>query len=370
MLVYPMGYDVKGKQIRKTKTVIAKNKREAERLLHKWSAEIEGGNYIDPSNMTFSAFVERWKENYAEKNLAPATYDTYNNILHSTFIPSIGKKKLSKIGTFDLVQLFHDIGEERHLKPGTLQKYKNCISNIFNRAIEWKIIPNNPAAGVHASKGIHTSKEAFDEQEMNYILECSKKEDLYWHAAVRLALELGMRRGEIVALEWNQIDFNKKIITIKQSMTLNQRSDDRRTLKGTKTDRWRTVPMSDELAELLKALSKEKKKEMAGMAELYHGGKHFFVITDETGQPFRPDSISKRWRRFRMKYHIRELSFHSLRHTSATWLLNRGVSPKVIQERLGHRDIKTTLNVYSHVLPTTGRNTADMFDMFKENEKH
>ncbi|RYL94230.1 hypothetical protein EWI07_05135 [Sporolactobacillus sp. THM7-4] len=126
------------------------------------------------------------------------------------------------------------------------------------------------------------------------------------------------------------------------------------------------VSMSDELGELLKALSKEKKKEMAGMAELYQGEKHFFVITDETGQPFRPDSISKRWRRFRMKYSIRALSFHALRHTSATWILNRGVSPKVIQERLGHRDIKTTLNVYSHVLPMTGRDTADMFHVQRE----
>lgn len=369
VLVYPMGYDVMGKQLRKRKTITAKNKREAERILHKWATEIEAGDYIDPSDMPFSVFVGRWQENYAKANLAPATYDTYEGILSSLFVPSIGKKKLSKITTYDLVQLFHNISEERQIKPATLQKYKNAISNVFNRAVEWKILKSNPAIGVHASKGIHTSKEAFDEQEMNWILECSKKEDLYWHAAIRLALELGMRRGEIVALEWNQINFVDHTITIQQSLTLNQQRTDRLSLKGTKTDRWRTVDMSDALASLLKELSKEKKKEMAGMEELWQGKKHFFVITDETdetGRPFRPDAISKRWRRFRMKYNIRTLPFHSLRHTSATWLLNHGVSPKVIQERLGHRDIKTTLNVYSHVLKDTRRDVANMFDTFKE----
>lgn len=366
VLVYPMGYDVKGKQLRKRKTVTAKNKREAEKMLHSWATEIEAGNYIDPSNMSFSTLVDRWKEIYAKKNLAPTTYDTYDIVLASTFIPAIGKKAISKITTMDLVQLFHDISEERHVKPATLQKYKNAISNVFNRAVEWKILQSNPATGIQASKGIHTSREAFDMDEMNYILECCNNEDLYWHATVRLAMELGMRRGEIIGLEWNQINFVTNSIRIKQSITLDKRSADNKKLKGTKTDKWRTVDMSESLASLLKKLSKEKKKEMSIMSELWQGKKHFFVISDETGQPFRPDSISKRWRRFRMKYNIRELPFHSLRHTSATWLLNKGVSPKVIQQRLGHQDIKTTLNVYSHVLENTHREVANMFDAFKE----
>ncbi|GIN88943.1 hypothetical protein J6TS2_53290 [Heyndrickxia sporothermodurans] len=115
---------------------------------------------------------------------------------------------------------------------------------------------------------------------------------------------------------------------------------------------------------MLKQLYVQREQAKEDVGDAWEWGDHFFLFGNEFGKPIRPDSISQWWRRFTKKYKIKHIRFHDLRHTSATHLINEGVHPKVISERLGHADISTTMNIYGHVLAEADKSAASHFDHF------
>ncbi|MDU5948654.1 MAG: site-specific integrase, partial [Paenibacillus macerans] len=252
------------------------------------------------------------------------------------------------------------------LSSGTVQMNHRVLKNIFTRAVEWKIIKNNPVSSVQKPKV--TSKEIvpYDENEVSQLLQALEKEPFHWRMMITLALTTGMRRGELLGLEWKHIDWKVGVIDVTQTLI--------QALKGeiivkepkTKNSR-RKVALPASVLEELREYYAYRVKERDKLGDAWNGrdkeGREWnFVFSHADGTPFHHERPYLWFRQFIMKNGFRYIRFHDLRHTSATLLINQGVHAKIISERLGHGNIMTTMNIYGHALRSADQAAADKLD--------
>lgn len=198
--------------------------------------------------------------------------------------------------------------------------------------------------------------QVLTQEQVNILLEDIKDTPLF--IPVLLAVTCGMRRGEILALKWANIDFDKKTIYISNSLI---ETDGEIIMQDPKTETSRrTIYMPDVV---IKALKEHKKKQAQNKLML---GQNYndddFVCCWDNGQPFRPDFITHAFTKVLKKLNLPHVRFHDLRHTHVTLLLQQDVHPKIVQERLGHSSISMTLDTYSHVLPNMQQEAANRID--------
>jgi integrase len=367
-LTVNIGKDENGKYIRRTKTVNARTKKEAESEYAKFRQEVDAGEYIAPEKMTFSTFVEEWREKYALKHLGEATLDTYMIHLRNRAIPVFGHLRIDAIKTIQIVNFIEELGKgsrhdgkEGNLSPGTIQYIHRAIKNVFSRAVEWKIIKTNPVEGVKKPKVIQKNMEVYDQAEVETLLTLLENEPIQWRVMISLALTTGLRRGELLGLDWKNVDLEKGTIDVWQSLTFSHNGGYK--VKEPKTrNSSRKVALPVSMLPELKAFKVHCNKLRLETVELWEGGEHFFLFTSWNGKPLNPYSVGTWWRRFTKRVQLKYIRFHDLRHTSATLLLNQGVHAKIISSRLGHANITTTLNIYAHALQEADQAAADKLD--------
>lgn len=372
-----IGYEQDGTPIRERKTVKAKNPTEAKKQLTLFEAEILNGQYMQiEEKMTLTTFFQNeWLEKYADdpNNLTPDTRQNYINIMEKRILPKYGHMKLADIKTIHILNFINDLkkdgkrldGREGPLSPSSIANCYRAFNNVLSRATEWKMIKENPATDVKPPKIKVKKSDVYSKEEVSRLLSCLEEKPFHWKVLVLLALATGAREGEIAALEWKHIDFEKGTVYIEQSLT--EVVGKGVHLKSTKNERSRKVSLPDNLLVILRKLKTRRSHEQLLVGDMREWPDHFFIFANEFGKPIRPDSISQWWKRFTTKYKLKHIRFHELRHTSATLLINKGVHAKVIQERLGHADISTTMNIYGHVLIEADQAAASHFDsLFEE----
>lgn len=362
------GKDIRGRYIRHCKTVRCKTKKEAEIELAKFQIEVEAGAYISPEKFAFHAFIDEWKEKYAVKELETKTLSIYLRILEKRILPVIGHLRLDQIKPMHIVSLLSDLakdgnrqdGKEGALSSGSLQYIYRVLKNIFSRAVEWRIIKSNPVADVKSPKVVYKESEVYDENEVQLLFQALENEPYHWRMMITLALTTGLRRGELVGLEWKHVDLDTGTVNVKQSIC--NFINGKPIIKEPKTKKsLRKISLSDgvlsELKEYYKQCSHEWDK-LKGTRDK----DHFFVFFNQYGKAFYPESPYLWFRGFLKKHKLKYIRFHDLRHTSATLLINNGVHAKIISERLGHANITTTMNIYGHVLAKADKEAANKFD--------
>ncbi len=368
-----MKFNQHGKRIKKQKTVKAKNKTEARRMLAEFIAEIEAGEYVDPSQIKFSDFVEEWKGKHAKKHLSPKTLENYMYPLNNFILPSLGYFRLEDIKPIHIIDYLDSLeqdGVRKDGKPGGLASssilyHYRILKDIFSRAHEWKIIKYNPVASVKRPKVDQVKTEVYTDEEVRELFIKLQDEPIHQRIMITLAITTGLRRGELLGLQWEDIDLENRTIEVNHS--LQHIKGEGYHLKKPKTSSSeRTVVMNSFVVEEMKKYSHQKKKERLQAAELWDGGKHNFVFSTWNGKPYYPTVPGTWWRRFIKRTGFKYIRFHDLRHTAAALLINQGVHAKVISERLGHADIKTTMNVYGHYMRQADEEAADKLDtLFK-----
>ncbi|AVF27130.1 tyrosine-type recombinase/integrase [Paenibacillus larvae] len=394
-LIVEAGYDSKGKRIKRTKTVrvedqallrTTKKLREfLETELHKFKIEVEAGEYIAPEKIKFSAFVEEWWEKYAIKHLGLKTLYVYEKNLKNRIIPTFGNLRLDEIKPIHIINYLHSLdkdggrsdGKKGGLSSGSIQFDHRIIKNILSRAVEWNLIKNNPAANVKQPKLKCKVYIPYGEKEVEQLLQALQEEPYHWRTMITLALTTGMRRGELLGLEWEHIDWEIGAISVQQNLI--KALKDEVVIKDPKTKNSKrkvTLPTSvlEELKNYYSHYLSERKKlgdAWKGCVDV-DGINRNFVFCHHDGTPFHHDQPSLWFRRFIKKHGLRSIRFHDLRHTSATLLINQGVHAKVISERLGHGNITTTMNIYGHLLQTADKAAADKFEniLSFKNQKH
>ncbi|EAD3414027.1 tyrosine-type recombinase/integrase [Listeria monocytogenes] len=364
------GYDARGKQIRKTKNVTAKTVKGLKLELSNFEAYVYSSDYTEIKDMRFIDFVEKWRINYAKRELKGNTIDKYNLFLENWIIPYFERKKISKITTMQLLDYFHEV-QKKGVSPSALEGHHRVIRSLFKYATLWGITETDVSLSVKKPTYKVPEKNIYNRREIEVLIDRIKILQKYQQLMIKLALYCGLRRGEVIGLTTKDMNYNKNTINVYRAVI--KSASEGIKLDETKNKRKRIVPAPAGLMEEIKELAKEKQKNKDKLGLLWKGTKDLdgktviLIFSHDNGTPFTPASVTRMFNRFLEKEEnndLTKISFHDLRHSAASFLLEQGINVKVIQNILGHSDIKVTLNTYAHITEDGYSEAAKTFDNF------
>lgn len=346
---------ITGKRQRFYKTVNG-TKREAEAVLDRMKAEISGsGVMAKPSALKLSAWMEEWLTLYLP-NIEATTRANYVERINTKLTPYLGNIPLKSLQTSMVQQWINDLSKKENLAPKSVKNVFLNLKAALDKAVILKMIPCNPCDGVELPKLKKYQAEVYDEAEIAKLFEVAKNTDM--QLFLMLEISLGLRRGEIAALQWSDIDFENAVIHITQNCVM---VDSKTITKAPKSQAGiRDLYIGDKLLELLKVEHQKYLDDKKRLGGDFIDSNH--VIRQPNGKAFVPTSLTQKWIRFRKEKGLKEIRLHDLRHTCATAMLSAGVSPKVIQTRLGHSDISVTMNIYTHSLPSMNKEAGEKIE--------
>lgn len=358
-IVFELGTDpVTGKRQRIYKTVKG-TKKQAQAVMDKMKVELERGYVYDPSNMKLEDWIIQWLDYYLP-NIEATTRTRYRNMIKTHIIPDLGHIPLKNLKTTSIQGWVNDLRNKKNLSPKSIRNIFLNLKAALSKAVVLRMLPYNPCEGVVLPKGTKYKADIYTVKEMNQLLELAKGEDIY--IPVLLATNLGLRRGEILALRWEHIDFENGVAHICENRVITEDGPLTKAPKSAAGVRDITLG-AQVLAELKHAHTQYNLNKLAMGAAFRDSG---LVFSQEDGSAYRPESLTRMWSRFTDKHNLRHIRFHDLRHSCATAMLEAGIDPKTVQNRLGHSDISMTLNIYAHCTQNMDRNAAQKLDdLFK-----
>jgi integrase len=344
--------------------------------------EVESGQFIKPEKMTLKAFVKVWKEEYSSnpKNLSPTTRVKYDGIIKARIEPLYGHRILNEIKTIELVKYINSLehpgarldGMDGLLSTGTIDNIYKTLDNLFERAKDWKFIKENPMDTVSKPTVVHRKKEFYTE------IEAYKAIETLFTAAPRkqrimclTAIVGGFRRGEVNGLQWPDCNFEDNSLSIINNIPLTEASQPVEKLPKSKSS-IRRVKMPEWYMKELKTFHLDWLSQRMEVINNWKGEKREFVFHDGFGEPYYYQYPTKWWQKFCNKQNLRYITFHELRHSCASLILEDGMKNgsdadsllKSIQELLGHSKLSTTSDIYTHVSEQVKDATAKKFDKF------
>ena len=356
------GYNLQGKPIKKTKTVHG-TKKEAEIELAKFVADVQNGMVIEGKSLRFSEFTEIWKRDYGSKELAPSTYKRYCRMLETRLLPYFGHFYVNKIKPTDIMQFYDLLSKDtqlvrkkdnegnKTLKPlsgKTILEHHRLLRAMLHKAVYWQVIVSNPAERVQPPKAKKPKRKYYDDDQCKILLENLEQldeEEIKYKTAIILTIFTGVRLGELMGLEWNDIDFRNGIVSINRSSQY--LADTGIFTKVPKTESSiREVAIPDFVISLLEEYKLWYDEQKSLYGELWINSNRLFVQAD--GKPMHPSTISKWFVKFIGQIGLPVINFHGLRHTNATLLIAQNIDVAVVAARLGHAQITTTFNFYVH----------------------
>ena len=413
-----LGYDIYGKKLIETASFTPdptrtekQQERDLQQFARKFEEEVKSGIAQDGRRITFKAFSERWLTEYAATNLQPGTVTKYKQELESKINPAIGHYKLSDLKPGILNSFFAGLAKEgarKDGKPGSysrasITKTRNVVSAILRTATEWEVIDRNPCEKVKLTAGTETAEQIkffTPEQaksflsyiETPYSLKISGHQrvddtgipytvgDYELHKEIpeqirilfNLAIYTGLRKGEILALKFSDVNPDLDTISISKAATV---VNGVQTCKQPKTKMSvRTITIPHSLTFRILALRKAREQFKADVGDFWQGEDWIFV--QDNGQmmnystPYQAlQDVLRRYNADRPpEEQLPMIPFHGLRHTAATLLIAAGVDVRTISARLGHALTSTTLNIYIHALKESDHKAANAVSALLEKQ--
>jgi integrase len=300
---------------------------------------------------TVEQFLTDWLENTQRRSVRPRTYERYEELMRLHVIPALGKYQLQKLSAQRL-QSFYTKKQDEGFSTTTVAHIHNVLHKALEAAVKWNLIPKNVCDLVSPPRKRRFEIQPLTVEQVHKLLDVAKGH--YMEALFNLALATGMRRGELMGLKWQDIDFTTGTLQVRRILS---RVPTKMPGKGyveaePKTQKSRRSIVIAPFA--LEALSQHRTRQLE--AKLKAGPfwqDHDYVFCTSIGTHLNPTrDILDQLKLLLKKAGLPNIRFHDLRHSAATLLLSMGVHPKVVQEILGHSQISMTLDVYSHVLPS------------------
>src|SRR5699024_7322387 len=304
--------------------------------------------YSEPEDMTFEEYLKEWLRK-KKQDVAHGTYQHYESYTRNHIIPGLGRWKLNQLD-YDIIDSFVDeLKDDEEISQQTKRHIFRTLSNAI-RSGKRHGIDSNIMEGITAPKKERREIEYWTREEMREFTKHLRSKN--HRLPIMLALATGMRYGEVMGLTWSKVNLEKKYLSVTHQLKLDEIEGKNEWVLSpelkTQTS-YRTISLDDDTVEMLKKHRKQQEKDKLKVGPDY--GKLDLVCATTTGHPIKPSYLRKVFNRTCEKANVKRISFHGLRHTHATLLLSDGVHPKIVQERLGHRSIETTLDTYSHITP-------------------
>jgi integrase len=346
---------------RRRKTIYGKTRKEVADKLKALHRDQAAGTNIQPDQYTVEQFIYRWL-NEIICHRRPRTRESYEATARKYICPYVGQYKLHKLLP-EHVQTMANALLAKGLGTRSAEYACLVLSRALNQAIRWGYVHRNVVDGVELPKVKQRKVQPADEHQVKALLNAVKGHRLkgvYW-----LAIFLGLRRGEVLGLLKENIDFEAKTITVDGSI---QRIGKKleRTEPKTETSR-RVLPMPEPVARVLRAhlVRVEADRSKAGETWEEHG----YLFPSARGTPLESGNLLRHFKDVLAEAKLpASTRFHDLRHWCASLLIASQVHPKAIQEILGHANIATTMNIYGHLLPNVLRDATDRIGAFAPDE--
>jgi integrase len=324
-------------------------------------SEVKVGTYVEPSKTTLGQFLDRWLDDVRTR-VSPKTHERYTQICQKNIAPLLGAIPLAKLRPEQISEAYAKALASGRLKgggglsPRTVRQMHAILKSALSEAVKWEILVRNPASAVRGPEVGRAVMRTYDLEQTAELIEAVRGRRIF--IPTLLAVLGGLRRGEIAALRWRDIDLAAAQLAIVQSA---EQTKTGVRYKEPKSGRGRTVALSATLVTELRAHRVQQAQELLQVGKRLSDDD--LVVTQADGSPLRPHSLGQEWVRFLARYGaLPRIRFHDLRHAHATHLLASGVHPKVASERLGHSKVAITLDLYSHVLPNMQADAATIVD--------
>jgi integrase len=341
-IVVDIGRDHKNKRKQKWFSGYSK-KKDAEKDLPKIIQKLENG-YVDPENMTMEEYFNAWLER-KKRSVQPGTYEHYESYMRKHIVPGLGRWKISKLESHH-IESFMDEIHDKELSQRSKKHIYRILSSALLKGRKYGI-KDGIMDDIEAPKVNRQNIEYWTKEEVSAFMSNLKSKN---HALpIILSLATGMRRGEVLGLRWSKIDFDNKKISVSHQLKKNDEGIWHLSPQLKTDASYRTIDIDDDTIEILKQHKRQQEKDKMKCGPDYENKD--LVCSTSIGGFIKPTYLRTVFNRTIDKSGVKKVSFHGLRHTHATLLLQSGVHPKVVQERLGHESIQTTLDTYSHIIP-------------------
>ncbi len=350
---YP-GEDGKRKQYNfRTGLTVKGNKTKAQEMLDRKIEELtayhEEHDIFQKDGLMFTDFLLEWLET-AKASIAPTTARSYEGFVKGKIVPYFKDKQipLKNLKPLDLQRFYAD--EMKTVSANSALHYHAVIHRALNYAVRMELIDRNPADRVDRPKVKKYNADYYRGEELTSFLEATKNNK--YGLLFQMTAFYGFRRSEVLGLKWGAIDFDNNMITVRHTVTEVRDggkmklvfSDTTKTRSST-----RTLPLTKEIKKKLLDLKRRQDENREVCGDSYNHEFDEYVFVDALGNIFTPRAVSEAFAALIEKNGLRKIRFHDLRHSCASLMLVTGVPLKQIQEWLGHSDISTTANIYSHL---------------------
>lgn len=339
-----------------------------------WSDLVFSGKYQDKgkkraraSKKTVADFVPTWINVYAAPNFAGKTFRNSINILESRLLKDFGDSWIDEITTLELAEWFAGLENLKTGEPLATNSKLNIfktLKSVFDKAHEWNVIPTNPMDGLSRptankkeKKKMRDVKQSYTRTEVAELLLAMYKLPKRWRLYFTGVMLGGFRRGEFLAIEWENLDFESSAIFVETQITVDQEGKKTESeVKTVESEGW--VPMPRWYMDELKLYQREWRKEKLRCKEWLNEDKKSYIFHSGKGLMYYPTTPTNTWAKFLAYYHFPHVKLHGLRHTAATLLRDHGADQRSIQKFLRHTKLETT-NRYTHEAETVNRSLID-----------
>lgn len=346
------GYTVKGNKLR------------AEKFLREQLALYESQEKHSDSDILFSEYIKIWLSKIII-SVDSVTYEGYEKLAYTHIIPYFEESKLSLHGiTVNVLQEYIDtkakcgrIDNKGGLSAKSLRLHRNILNQTLKDAVKSNLIESNPCPLVKFPQLQRREPTFYTSTQVDDLLFCIN-DDIVFYTLIKTTATYGLRRSEVLGLQWNSVNFENN--TIKISHTVVKINSTFRKDKTKNESSYRIFPLIDSIKSLLLELKKLQERNKKEFKSSYIQNDYIFVWAD--GKPYATEYVSQHFHRILVWNNLPIIRFHDLRHSCASILLSKGFTLKDVQEWLGHADISLTANIYGHLDIERKKSIANSFE--------